>query len=62
VKRIDYILVRAAPGDVAVAACVLKGQAAAGSYRPRDGLGMLDDDSPLWASDHRAVLATLALA
>jgi hypothetical protein len=27
----------------------------------RDGLGMLDNDSPIWASDHYAVVTDLRL-
>jgi hypothetical protein len=28
----------------------------------REGLGMLDKDSPIWASDHFAVVADLKIA
>ena len=76
VKRIDYILVRANTGGgggggppaprwaVEVVSAEVVGQApsaATAGYTAREGLGMLDDDSPLWASDHRAVVATLRL-
>jgi endonuclease/exonuclease/phosphatase family metal-dependent hydrolase len=50
------------PKEVEVMACSVVGQAPADeSYTPRDGLGMLDDDSPVWGSDHRAVVAELRL-
>ena len=50
------------PREVEVMACSVVGQEPAGeSYIPRDGLGMLDDDSPVWGSDHRAVVAELRL-
>jgi endonuclease/exonuclease/phosphatase family metal-dependent hydrolase len=49
---------------VRVLACEVVGQApnlATAGYTPREGLGMGDADSPVWASDHRAVVATLEL-
>lgn len=50
------------PREVEVMACRVVGQAPADeSYTPREGLGMLDDDSPVWGSDHRAVVAELRL-
>ena len=48
--------------EVAVEACEVLGQDPADvHYVAREGLGMLDEDSPVWASDHRAVMATLRL-
>ena len=48
--------------NIAVEACEVVGQDPVNvHYEHRDGLGMLDEDSPVWASDHRAVVATLRL-
>jgi hypothetical protein len=55
-------LSQATATDVEVVSCAVVGQAPAGRYfTPRAGLGMLDDDSPVWGSDHRAVVAELRL-
>ena len=58
-KRIDYIYIH---GDgVRTASCDVIGQdpAEGPGIILRDGLGMLDLDTPTWASDHRAVVARL---
>eukprot|EP00602_Paraphysomonas_sp_CaronLab_P009893 CAMPEP_0185036576 /NCGR_PEP_ID=MMETSP1103-20130426/29731_1 /TAXON_ID=36769 /ORGANISM="Paraphysomonas bandaiensis, Strain Caron Lab Isolate" /LENGTH=500 /DNA_ID=CAMNT_0027574151 /DNA_START=248 /DNA_END=1750 /DNA_ORIENTATION=+ len=72
-KRIDFILVRnsttAADRSVKWKAVVesshIAGQATtldtAHRVGSREGLGMLDMDSPIWASDHYAVVADLRL-
>lgn len=47
-----------------VSKVMLKGQDATEDTRDQksEGGGMLDTDSPVWASDHRAVLAHLMIA
>ena len=51
-----------ASGDVHANRCVVVGQVPAGGEKAedlREGLGMADLDSPIWASDHRGVVADL---
>ena len=60
-KRIDLILYRrgggGGGGSVAVESVVVVGQDAEASTKDDPGHGMLDGDSPMWASDHRGVFA-----
>lgn len=58
-KRIDLILFRSpGGGPVAVEQVFLTGQDASEETRGDPGHGMLDQDSPLWSSDHRGVVAS----
>jgi hypothetical protein len=70
VKRIDYVYWRlssdGAPSPLSVTptTCEVLGQDPTPrtmNYHSREGLGMLDADSPVWASDHRAVMATMRI-
>lgn len=51
----------AAPMRGVVESCRVVGQSPGEAFTPRPGLGMADEDSPGWASDHRAVVAQLRL-
>ena len=59
-KRIDLILYRGDPG-VTVNDVAVVGQDAEPSTADDPGHGMLDMDSPMWASDHRGVVAEFRL-
>eukprot|EP00946_MAST-07B_sp_MAST-7B-sp1_P001999 g1999.t1 len=59
-KRIDLILYRGDPG-VTVSDVAVVGQDAESSTADDPGHGMLDRDSPMWASDHRGVVAEFRL-
>ena len=68
VKRIDFVMLRRPTDDVResvkVTAAEVRGQAPIPSTENFTGPGMLDlepNASPIWASDHRAVLVELAL-
>jgi len=60
-KRIDLILYRRSDGGsdsgVVADSVVVVGQDAEASTKDDPGHGMLDGDSPMWASDHRGVVA-----
>ena len=57
-KRIDFIFAHQLSKDAAEKIEVL-GQDASEETRGEPGHGMLDGNSPMWASDHRAVMLTL---
>ena len=59
-KRIDLILYHEDPG-VTVNDVAVVGQDAEPSTADDPGHGMLDMDSPMWASDHRGVVAEFRL-
>ncbi|CAN0028472.1 unnamed protein product [Phaeothamnion confervicola] len=62
-KRIDYVFYRVGPAARQGTASSVTGQAptAATTHLATEGAGMLDDGGPVWASDHRAVVADILL-
>ena len=60
-KRIDLVLFRGGASRVRDVSAALIAQEPEISTVNDPGHGMLDRDSPLWASDHRGLLATFRL-
>ena len=58
-KRIDYMLGHNFDIKKDFHSIEVLGQAASEDTRNDPGHGMLDSDSPMWASDHRAVMLTI---
>jgi len=64
VKRIDYAFARAKTLQLDTLLCELRGQDPTAETKKEnlpENIGMLDTESPIWASDHRSVFAQIRL-